>query len=52
MTTSEADATPNFDWRDPLLFENQLLEEERQIRDSARSYAQGKLLPRATSSYL
>jgi glutaryl-CoA dehydrogenase len=52
MTTSQADATPNFDWRDPLLFENQLLEEERQIRDSARSYAQGKLLPRATSAYL
>jgi glutaryl-CoA dehydrogenase len=52
MTTSQADATPNFDWRDPLLFENQLLEEERQIRASARSYAQGKLLPRATSAYL
>ena len=52
MTTSQADATPNFDWRDPLLFENQLLEEERQICDSARSYAQGKLLPRATSAYL
>jgi len=52
MTTSQADATPNFDWRDPLLLENQLLEEERQIRDSARSYAQEKLLPRATSAYL
>ena len=49
---AQANATPNFDWRDPLMFESQLVEEERQIRDSARSYAQGELLPRVTSAYL
>jgi glutaryl-CoA dehydrogenase len=35
-----------FDWRDPLLFEDQLDEDERMIRDSARAYAEDKLLPR------
>jgi glutaryl-CoA dehydrogenase len=39
-------AKAQFDWRDPLLFEDLLSEEERMIRDSARAYAQGKLLPR------
>jgi len=29
-----------FDWADPLLLERQLSAEERQIRDSARAYAQ------------
>ena len=27
----------SFDWEDPLLLENQLSEEERMIRDSARA---------------
>ncbi len=35
-----------FIWEDPLLFEDQLSEDERMIRDSARDYAQGKLMPR------
>jgi len=35
-----------FDWSDPLLLEQLLTEEERQIRDSARQYAQEKLAPR------
>ena len=47
-----AETMPVFDWRDPLLFDNQLLEEERQICDSARSYAQARLLPRVTAAYL
>ena len=34
------------------MFESQLVKEERQSRDSARSYAQGELLPRVTSAYL
>jgi glutaryl-CoA dehydrogenase len=37
---------PEFDWADPLLLDEQLTEEERMIRDSARSYAQEKLMPR------
>jgi glutaryl-CoA dehydrogenase len=35
-----------FDWADPLLLDDALTEEERMIRDSARSYAQDKLMPR------
>jgi glutaryl-CoA dehydrogenase len=35
-----------FDWSDPLLLERALSEEERLVRDSARSYCQEKLLPR------
>ncbi|MDE2336887.1 MAG: acyl-CoA dehydrogenase [Alphaproteobacteria bacterium] len=37
---------PAFKWEDPLLFDEQLTDEERLIQDSARSYAQDKLLPR------
>ena len=35
-----------FNWEDPLLFENQLTEEEKLVRDTARQYAQEKLMPR------
>ncbi len=35
-----------FIWDDPLLLEDQLSEEERMIRDTARDYAQDKLQPR------
>jgi glutaryl-CoA dehydrogenase len=35
-----------FQWDDPLLLEEQLTAEERMIRDTARAYAQEKLLPR------
>lgn len=35
-----------FSWEDPLLFEDQLSEEEKLVRDTARDYAQEKLLPR------
>ena len=37
---------PKFNWQDPLLFEESLSEEERLIRDSAKAYAQDKLMPR------
>ncbi len=40
------DMKPTFKWDDPLLLEDQLSEEERMVRDSARAYAQGELLPR------
>ncbi len=36
----------DFRWDDPLLLEDQLSDEERLIRDSARRYAQEKLMPR------
>jgi glutaryl-CoA dehydrogenase len=52
MTSSLALAQPAasekiaFDWADPLLLEEELGEEERMVRDSARAYCQEKLLPR------
>ncbi len=36
----------HFNWEDPLLLGDQLTEEERLIRDSARGFAQAKLMPR------
>ncbi|WP_425408916.1 acyl-CoA dehydrogenase [Hyphococcus sp.] len=36
----------SFDWRDPLLLESQLTDEERMIRDAARGYCQDRLMPR------
>ena len=35
-----------FEWQDPLLIEQELTDEERLIRDTARAYAQDKLMPR------
>ena len=43
---SKATGKPVFQWDDPLLLEDQLNEDERMIRDSARAYAQDKLMPR------
>jgi glutaryl-CoA dehydrogenase len=54
--TQQKLATPqgeaHFDWSDPFELEHQLSEDERMVRDTARDYAQGKLLPRVTSAYL
>ncbi len=40
-----------FNWDDPFRLEHQLSEEERMIRDSARSYAQDKLAPRIIEAF-
>lgn len=37
---------PTFKWDDPLLLNDQLTDEERMIRDTARRYCQDKLMPR------
>src|SRR5262245_50009243 len=37
---------PEFQWEDPLLLDDQLGEDERMVRDTARQYAQEKLMPR------
>lgn len=37
---------PTFKWDDPLLFNDQLTDEERMIRDASRRYCQDKLMPR------
>ena len=47
-----ASSKPSFVWTDPLLLEDQLTEDERMIRDSARAFAQGELLPRIEEAYL
>ncbi|MBS8262146.1 acyl-CoA dehydrogenase [Roseibium polysiphoniae] len=40
-----------FDWQDPFQLRGQLGEDEALIMDSARSYAQEKLLPRVIEAY-
>ena len=40
-----------FQWDDPLLLEEQLSEDEKLIRDTARGYAQEKLAPRVKLAY-
>ncbi len=40
-----------FDWEDPLLLDSQLSEDERLVRDTARQYAQEKLMPRIVEAY-
>ena len=37
---------PAFAWDDPLLLEEELSQDERMVRDTARAYAQDKLMPR------
>ena len=39
-------AMAQFQWEDPLLLEEELTEDERLVRDTARGYAQDKLMPR------
>jgi glutaryl-CoA dehydrogenase len=40
-----------FDWADPFRLEEQLTDEERMIRDSARAYADEKLAPRVRAAF-
>ena len=36
---------PSFNWEDTFLFEDQLTEEEKLVRDSARAFAEERLMP-------
>ncbi|BCA58531.1 acyl-CoA dehydrogenase [Sphingomonas sp. HMP6] len=40
-----------FDWADPFFLDDQLEDDERMIRDSARAYAQDKLAPRIVDAF-
>ena len=40
-----------FQWDDPFVIEEMLSDEEKMIRDIARSYAQNKLMPRVLRAY-
>ncbi|MGF1553936.1 MAG: acyl-CoA dehydrogenase [Paracoccaceae bacterium] len=42
---------PRFVWDDPFLLDDQLTDDERMIRDSARAYAQEQLLPRVAEAF-
>ena len=50
--TKDKPSPVNFQWDDPFMLDEQLTEDERMIRDTARAYAQDKLLPRVTKAYL
>jgi len=41
----------HFNWDDPLLLDQQLTEDERQIRDAAHDYCQEKLQPRVLDAF-
>ena len=58
MTTTAARRDPSkpqekasFDWQDPLDLAGELSEEERLVRDSARAFAQEKLMPRVQRAF-
>ena len=51
-TRLHSNAPAQFSWDDPFLLDQQLTEDERMIRDTARDYAREKLLPRVTEAYL
>src|SRR5690242_16218370 len=48
---ARAKPSAEFDWEDPLGLEGQLSEDERMVRDTARGYAQDKLMPRILTAY-
>jgi glutaryl-CoA dehydrogenase len=50
-TSKDAPAPASFHWDDPFLLDDQLTDDERMIRDTARAYAQEKLLPRVIEAY-
>ncbi len=52
LPAQAAERAAGFDWQDAFLLDGQLTEDERLVRDTARGYAQDKLLPRVTSAYL
>jgi glutaryl-CoA dehydrogenase len=42
----------SFSWSDPFLLDDQLSDDERLIRDTARDYAQDRLVPRVVDAFL
>lgn len=51
ISAKDAPELARFDWEDPFFLEDQLTEDERMLRDSARSYAQDKLAPRVKDAF-
>ena len=48
---SQALKDVNFNWQDPLDLEGELTEEERMVRDTARSFAQTRLMPQVKLAF-
>jgi len=48
---SGASDKPRFQWDDALLLDEALTEDERMVRDMARSYCQDKLMPRVLEAH-
>ncbi|PIW27059.1 MAG: acyl-CoA dehydrogenase [Rhodospirillales bacterium CG15_BIG_FIL_POST_REV_8_21_14_020_66_15] len=44
-------AKPEFNWEDPFALADQLTEDERMVAETARAYAQDKLMPRVLESF-
>lgn len=42
---------PVFDWKDPFMLDQQLSDEERMVRDTARQFSRDVLLPRVIDDY-
>jgi len=51
LKAKDAPDLSRFDWEDPFRLEDQLSEDERMLRDAARSYAQDKLQPRVIAAF-
>ena len=48
---AQAKSWKKLNWQDPFLLDQQLNDEQRMVRDSARAYAQGKLMPRVRDAF-
>lgn len=48
---SKGKSWQKINWQDPFLLEQQLTDEQRMVRDTARQYAQDKLAPRVKEAY-
>ncbi|WP_435259172.1 acyl-CoA dehydrogenase [Thioclava sp. FR2] len=51
LKAKDAPDLGRFNWEDPFRLDEQLTEDERMLRDAARSYAQDKLQPRVIAAY-
>jgi glutaryl-CoA dehydrogenase len=51
MDRNPTPKTADFNWEDSLDLESQLSEDERMIRDSAKAFAQDKLMPRVKQAF-
>ena len=51
LKPKDAPDLSRFDWEDAFRLEDQLTEDERMLRDAARTYAQDKLQPRVIEAY-